>query len=490
MLALEVEYLTGRATASERHQRESAEWPPHPGRLFSALVAAYAECDLGASVRAALEWLERQSPPSLTVAEADQRSVVPIFVPVNDNAVPDKIPAKGFTASQIAEGIKVLPERRSRQQRAIPSVSLRSPLVHFHWPTVNSHEFAAHRPAFERLAAHVTYLGHSSSLVRVAVCDFPPEPTLVPADDGDVMLRVPTPGRLSELIDAYENRQARPSAGLYCSYQSRVVASPSQACRTVFGEMIVFRRIDGPRLPLPATVRLTTMVRKALQSLAAQPPREVLSGHTPDGSPSQHPHVAVVPLAFVNHAHADGDIKGFAVVLPFALDPYSEDRRHIAHTLVKLKEIVMGSCGKWSVQRVTPAIAATPLPAGESLRIEGYTKPATRWSTVTPMVLDGFPKQRPSKGTADLIRRACTRIGLPEPAYVEFGNASWLRGASASRQFAYRYKEGLPGWPLVHAFLEFSEPVCGPILLGAGRYIGLGLCRRCPDTGKEERDDH
>jgi CRISPR-associated protein Csb2 len=29
----------------------------------------------------------------------------------------------------------------------------------------------------------------------------------------------------------------------------------------------------------------------------------------------------------------------------------------------------------------------------------------------------------------------------------------------------------------VHAYLEFDEPVVGPILLGAGRYRGYGLCR-------------
>ena len=46
MLVLEVEYLTGRAVATARHHREQPEWPPHPGRLFSALVAACHEADL------------------------------------------------------------------------------------------------------------------------------------------------------------------------------------------------------------------------------------------------------------------------------------------------------------------------------------------------------------------------------------------------------------------------------------------------------------
>jgi CRISPR-associated protein Csb2 len=29
----------------------------------------------------------------------------------------------------------------------------------------------------------------------------------------------------------------------------------------------------------------------------------------------------------------------------------------------------------------------------------------------------------------------------------------------------------------LHAYLEFDEPVVGPVLLGSGRYRGYGLCR-------------
>jgi CRISPR-associated protein Csb2 len=29
---------------------------------------------------------------------------------------------------------------------------------------------------------------------------------------------------------------------------------------------------------------------------------------------------------------------------------------------------------------------------------------------------------------------------------------------------------------LFHATIEFAEPVAGPVVLGAGRFFGLGLC--------------
>src|SRR5262249_11384983 len=153
--------------------------------------------------RQALLWLERQPPPALSESAASPRDVVPVFVPVNDNVAPDKVPSGGFSAGQLAEGIKVLPERRSRQQRAFPSVTPVGRPIYFIWSRARPEEVEAHRPALTRLAANVTYLGHSSSLVRVSVCDQPPPPTLEPAETGDEVLRVPTPGRLEELEAAY-----------------------------------------------------------------------------------------------------------------------------------------------------------------------------------------------------------------------------------------------------------------------------------------------
>src|SRR5690348_17446900 len=85
MLALEVEFLLGRYVASDFRNREQAEWPPHPSRLFSALVAAAYESGLGESAHAALLWLEAQPSPCLC-ADVHPRPQTPVtvFVPIND----------------------------------------------------------------------------------------------------------------------------------------------------------------------------------------------------------------------------------------------------------------------------------------------------------------------------------------------------------------------------------------------------------------------
>ena len=45
MLAIEIEFLTGRYAATAHNDRKCAEWPPHPARFFSALVAALHDHD-------------------------------------------------------------------------------------------------------------------------------------------------------------------------------------------------------------------------------------------------------------------------------------------------------------------------------------------------------------------------------------------------------------------------------------------------------------
>jgi CRISPR-associated protein Csb2 len=85
MLALEVEFLLGRYAATDFRDRERPEWPPHPARLFSALVAAVYDSGLGESARAALLWLESLPAPHICAEEAPAAPTpVTVYVPVND----------------------------------------------------------------------------------------------------------------------------------------------------------------------------------------------------------------------------------------------------------------------------------------------------------------------------------------------------------------------------------------------------------------------
>jgi len=100
---------------------------------------------------------------------------------------------------------------------------------------------------------------------------------------------------------------------------------------------------------------------------------------------------------------------------------------------------------------------------------------------------------------AGMIAKACERVGLPEPASVDFGTTSWhqgsprasmkrrpLRGHPEVADLSAGLGDGFPPYPAkgttgirpqLHMWLRFARPVVGPVLLGAGRFLGYGLCK-------------
>jgi CRISPR-associated protein Csb2 len=75
----------------------------------------------------------------------------------------------------------------------------------------------------------------------------------------------------------------------------------------------------------------------------------------------------------------------------------------------------------------------------------------------------------------ELIATSCGRIGLPAPASIEHSSYPFLEGSQPVPAFRLHRKPSERARWGVHALLTFREEVCGPVLLGAGRYFGLGL---------------
>ncbi|MEW6247044.1 MAG: type I-U CRISPR-associated protein Csb2 [Nitrospirota bacterium] len=479
MFALEVEYLMGRVLAAAHYDRRTVEWPPHPSRLFSALVAAYKECELGTDDRAALEWLEALPVPHIAafppLHNGHVRDIHEVFVPANDSN--DQLKkGKGGKISLyplVSDGIAI---RRNRGERWFPAFTPQNPRVWFIWQGASG--VKQHGPALQRIAESVTYLGHSMSpvRVRVRVDDSSPAPTLIPDPKGTVMLRTTSPGRLRHLEQVYELRKVnatiQPRLGRVTRY--RVVREARASFpASVFRRAIAFRHVGGPCPPLESIAKLTTTVRKAVMALFPDPVPEVISGHMPDGARLQQPHLAIVPLADVGHRYADGHLMGFALWLP-ASAPQNvyevlEDR------LEEFQSVMLGRHGVWLVKLVNADIE-TRTPAG--LRLVTYTKPADTWASVTPVVFGRFPKRYhvgPGKDGGKVFAELCEMIGLPRPAEVRLGPVSAFRGVPKASDFVPPSK--LSDRFRAHVWVRFAQPVQGPVILGAGRYLGFGLCR-------------
>jgi CRISPR-associated protein Csb2 len=281
-------------------------------------------------------------------------------------------------------------------------------------------------------------------------------------------------------------------------YSERPVHRPETVLRSVFSDdWLVLRRVGGIALPAGAAVGLARMVRKVILSFAEEPIPEVISGHRPDRTPSERPHLAVVPLPFVGHARADGGLLGIALVLP--RDVSAEDRRSLFRAVAHWEAahrrndeetpfvpIHLGPVGTTFVARVEDA--SRPW----TLESRAWCGPARRWTSAAPIALDRNPGDLRSReahklagATAEAeeaVRIACQRVGLPVPAHVEILPSPALAGSLKARQYPpFPGTDGRVQRVLTHVIVEFAERVRGPVLLGAGRYVGLGLMRPVGD---------
>lgn len=472
MLTLEIELLTGVYRASLPDGSE-AEWPPHPERLFSALVQAWADGGRPEQERAALEWLECLAPPSIEAAiHVARRDSPTVYVPPNDPKGSD---------------LAALPSHRKRQARTFLAAVPESPLVRFHWDTEPP---AEHAKAIGALAGRVVCLGHSASLVRCSlVASKPPElPLWSPSESGEVALRMVYPGRLEDLEHWYSTaggkNAERPRTRRVVQY-GIVSGPPRNLARSHFGgrgDWVVFEDVGGWRPDLLAFGHVARRLRDALMSVGPQPAPESLSGHAEDGSPTGRPHVAFVPLANVGHSHSTGDLLGVAVVLPRDLP--REERRPILQSLARFAGVDAGG-EPIARLRLTAErewlLARTANPSRASLRPGRWCGASRVWASVTPVFLDRFPRKDDPEEEAGIVAAACRNIGLPEPVEIQLHKHSAVSGAP-SAYFSGRGDWSLPrdshfrARPRRHVVLRFDEPVEGPVILGAGRFHGFGLC--------------
>ncbi len=503
MLAIEVELLTNRYAATAHNDRGRAEWPPHPARFFSALVAALHEHDpVDAGEREALLWLEGQPPPSLDVdinvtEDVGRRSVLDVYVPVNDVVMSFK-KVKGVEKLNASDPLSTgIP--RTKQARSFPIVVPNRSCFAFIW---SNDPPGTLRSALDELCKRVTRLGHSSSLVRCAIVDRPITPTLVPDENGDLVLRTVGPNQLARLEAEFVRHQGIENRVLPAipKRYGRLKSTPREpiAVEGIFSnDWVVFERVGGAR---PLSSRGTDLSRALRDALFEQHGSKVLpaslSGHRQDGSATDQPHVAFVALPFVGHEHADASVQGCAIVIPRGL--VGPDREALLRLVAAWeRDRAIDADGTMELAGAgLPAVCfkRVELPAKSTLRPATWCKPAHRFVTATPIALDRNPGNLRSNqhGTAHkasieaqrYVADACERVGLLRPISVEVSLAPLLPGTQPVHAFLpWPGRPGRTARMRVHADITFAEKVAGPVLLGAGRFFGLGLCLPISEEG-------
>jgi len=408
------------------------------------------------------------------------------------------------------------PQRKSgrpRHPRRFPVAIPEHDVVHLRWSDHSPPRNV--REALDRLCERVARLGHSSSLVSVRLVeeDVPTARRRVwrPDPNGHEFLRVPLPEQLRLLDQAFEAHQQIEPRILPSDPQQysevRPDGTPIDHARSVFSdraqEWIVYEIVrspaGGPRTLLDLT--LAQQVARALRGtlLASLDPNAppTLTGHETDGSPTSSPHLAFVSLGDVGHQYASGSILGVGMIPPRGLAVSDRDallegvfraERDTADELEvdsgagsgRRLRLTLGRHGVLNLRRlITP-------PDRRTLMASHWCRPARRWVSASAVALGRNPGNlrsrepnvvtKATEAAEKTVADACRHAGLPTPEAVWIHQRSLVRGAGAARRFM-PFPDGGDGprRVCVHTEIVFGEPVIGPVLLGAGRFFGLGL---------------
>ncbi|MDN3360103.1 type I-U CRISPR-associated protein Csb2 [Actinomadura sp. DC4] len=436
---------------------DAAEWPPHPARLFCALVASAAD----EGDWQALGWLERAGSPEVWAA-GEYTSVRR-----DSYVVTNKTNGKGGSQQHLG---------RTSVMRTRFSAEPADPEFAVVWPDASPGPDIVR--ALSRLARRVPYLGRTTSPVTLVVGTEPAElrkewgrlvPTRLGAPSA-ASLRVPYDGYTERLRDAYQDGRRSWEVARTIPYATPEAPAGPMPKVSPFGEMLIFgaargtvKVAGGSLLTVTARLREAVMARIGID-LPAQ-----ISGHGADDKR----HLAYLALPHVGHRHADGRILGVAVAVPTDLDGDAYGRLWQAIVDAPLERLTLR---RDQVLELEPPMS---VPSAWGLSPERWTAAdrggSRTWVTATPLMLDRFLKRsRDEDAAVKEVFGSVVRAGYPEPEEVTFSPAPMIEGAP-HRPRTDTLPAGRPRRPMVHARITFGERIAGPVLVGSMRYFGLGL---------------
>jgi CRISPR-associated protein Csb2 len=501
-----------------RSVSDDAEWPPSPLRLIGALLAAAHERP-GAEPETDRALLQRlcEAPAPLVLAPGSVAVGEPVHA---KEAVRLRGATRWAPRNYITGPISPRNVGRERAEVSKAGVAVGDRPVAVEWPDLDLDERDLERLSI--LASEVTFLGTTRS---PAILDVESgfgatagaearQDAWVPAPAGDdagveVTVRVPD----AQAIAAFDRRhRAR------CATKERVEKAgmvPEAAIGTPvpyasrrhlrsgavpfdprwWGEMVVLEIAPESELmpKAPASYLLARAVRVMLLGAFGQ------AGTATEAPPilrarGAEPHCAIVPLPNVWGEHADGLIRGVALIPP------NEAREPDVHAQMRQLELGLRRCtgaasgesasryvhipGAGKIWLKVPDAGSARL---VSLRGGMYVRPAKRWVSVTPIV-----HSRWRKGGVDALLEQvsadCAHVGLPAPEGIEVLKSAGRRGGAdaivPSTAIPENWRGPLQG-PMSHMRITFSEPVCGPVLIGRARHFGIGLC--VPDDASDNQ---
>lgn len=494
----------------------AGDWPPAPARVFQALVAGAARGrTLENQDRAALCWLETLNPPVIAAPATRAGQEFRNYVPNND------LDAVSGDPRRVGE---IRTPKLIRPRLFDPADSFL-----YVWNFDPGQAAESHARTLSAMAEKLYQLGRGVDMAWGWAEIFEAteiEPQLAryrgavyrPAEGGTgAALPCSQPGSLKSLEDRFRaNRYRFSPAGT--KGEQLFSQPPKPRFRAVPYNSPPVRQLydlratggggaepDFAPWPLPEAVALVTIIRDGAVARLKKgsPGRETLIERVLIGRDATEAdkgaRVRIVPVPSVGHAHADHAIRRVLIEIPPNCPITADD--------LEWSFSGLGLGVDHQTGEVISEVPAVLIPAGDDGMLDHYgiDRPARVWRTVTPAALPptvarrrvdpfrlrgpGELKGAPERGeeqiraagaVAQALRHAGVGAGV---ATIRVQREPFIGKGERAEFFApnTRFaKERL--W---HAEISFAEPVSGPLIVGDGRYLGLGLMEPVSDGWRD-----
>lgn len=488
-------HADGMGTARYHGMHQGApEWPPSPARVFQALAAGLA-CGqaLPAEVVPALQWLEHLPPPLIAAPQRTLGQAVSLYVPNNDaDALSNPADVSGIRTAKtvqpsLFDGAQPvlyawpLPEDNGFEQALIASSESLYQLgrgVDMAWATAQvTTDDALH----DLLRRHGATLHIPSPQMETG-------PTLP----------CPLPGSLDSLVQRHRASRLR-SEGTGRDARTLFTNPPKPrfaAVRYATARRLVLydlRERDTER-PWPWPLHRAFALVEQIRDAAAQRLRSALPeaadaiqrsvvGKAVDGSGSVPigQRVRIVPLPSIGSAHADPAIRRVLVEVPSGC-PIDGPDLDWAFSGLSRVDADTGELSPWF------------LTAAEDVgMLDHYTAATCHWQSLTAVVLpEAAARRRIDPGRRrEEAKPARERQAEEERAVAAVHHALRHAGVVARavqvrvqrepfigrgrRAESFAEATRFPKERMWHVAVQLDRAVRGPLSLGDGRFVGLGV---------------
>lgn len=471
--------LTGRFHG--RREGAGGDWPPAPFRLFQALVAgAYGgrwAAEPAEDKDAAFRWLAGLAPPVIAAPAGREGRAVMLYVPNND------LDAMGGDLRKVSKIRTPKTVRPLLLPQGVP--------VLYVWRFDAGEEAQAERIAELAHRLHTLGWGVNAASARGAVMAAAEAEALLdghpgsrhhpfPDGGGQGDPWCPLPGSLDSLKARHRDLggqyRLHVEKGRRHTHFQRAgkpdcvpVAYDAQASRFLFDLRDGSEESKGAFAPWPLA-EAGRLAKALIEGAVARLPHgePQLLGRRDAGEADKPGRVRVIPLPSIGATHTDPSIRRVLVEVPPGCPL---DRRDVA----------------WAFTGLILPEGAVLTPAADRGMLRHYAatpkRTAALWRSVTPVALPvarpggkvgGGARVASEAGAVHAVRQALRHIGIRGwgRAQVRVRREPWHAKGERAEAFAWdRFSKDR----LWHVEVRLPEPVAGPLVIGCGRFRGLGL---------------